>query len=327
MLQTIGHIVQNIVLPILLTVGIGALLQRYRPVSMETLTRVTLWLLVPSFLIVKIYDSDIPWNEIGSIAMVFSVSLGTLGFLLFAGLRAARVHNETTAGTLLGGLVFNAGNFGIPVAYLLYVEGTTLFIGQPDAQEGLQVQALIVMLGNLLIWGIGYVVLALAKGGRLREAMGIFMLPMPYALVTAFALRAVRLNLFDGVDFLPTWASFPLRSFTAALVPMMLIALGAQLATGARWPRWSAVLPIASIKLLVVPAATAVAVYLFGLWPWPGAQLIIGSAAPTAVNTLILTLELDGDARLAGDVVFWTTVFSAVTVAGVIAAVVALGTA
>lgn len=327
MLQTIGHIVQNIVLPILITVGVGALLQRYRPVSMESLTRVTLWLLVPSFLIVKIYDSDIPWNEIGRIAMVFALPLGSLGVLLFLCLRAAHVHNETVAGTLLGGLVFNAGNFGVPVAYLLYIEGMTLFVGQPNPQQGLQVQALVVMFCNLLIWGIGYMVLALAKGGRLRAALGIFTLPMPYALTTAFVLRSIRLNLFDGADFLPTWISFPLRSFTAALVPMMLIALGAQLASGARWPRWSAVLPIASIKLLIVPAATAAAVYSFGLWPWPGAQLIIGSAAPTAVNTLILTLELDGDARLAGDVVFWTTVFSGVTVASVIAIVVALGTA
>jgi len=293
---------------------------------METLTRVTIWLLVPSFLIVKIYDSDIPWNEIARIAMVYTLSLGSLGLLLFVGLRTASVHNETTAGTLLGGLVFNAGNFGIPVAYLLYVEGATVFIGQPDPEEGLQVQALVVMLSNLLIWCLGYMVLALAKGGRARDALGIFTLPMPYALVIAFVLRAIRLQVFDGEDFLPTWASFPLRSFTDALVPMMLIALGAQLASGARWPRWNVVLPIASIKLLAVPAATAVAVYLFGLWPWPGAQLIIGSAAPTAVNTLILTLELDGDAELAGDVVFWTTVFSSATVACVIAAVIALGT-
>jgi len=327
MLQQIGHIFQNIVLPILLTVGVGALLQRFRPVSMETLTRVTLWILVPSFLIVKIYDSNIPWDEIGLIAMVYTVSIGALGVLLFGVLRGVSVHKETVAGTLLGGLVFNAGNFGVPVAYLLYVEGGTVFAGQPDPQQGMQVQALVVMLSNLMIWCVGYMVLALAKGGTARDALGIFRLPMPYALVTAFVLRAVRLHIFNGVDFLPTWVSFPLRSFTDALVPMMLIALGAQLAIGARWPKWKTVLPIASVKLLAVPAVTALAVYWFNLWPWPGAQLIIGAAAPTAINTLILTLELDGDAELAGDVVFWTTVFSSVTVAGIIALVVALGAA
>ncbi len=327
MLQHTGRIFHDIVLPLLLMAGTGSLVQRYRPLSVETLTRVSIWLLVPSFLFVKIYDSDIPWGEISLIALVFLISLGAMGLLLFGGGRAGGAPNETVAATVLGGVVFNAGNFGIPVAHLLYVEGGTLFGGQADPQAGLQVQALVVMFSNLLIWCLGYVVLAVAKGGRAREALGLFKLPMPYALVSSFALREARLRMFGGADFLPAWAGFPLRSLSAALVPMMLIALGAQLANGARWHRWRAVAPIAFIKLVAVPAATAAAVYAFGLWPWPGAQLIIGAAAPTAVNTLILTVELDGDAELTGDVVFWTTVFSGVTVAGVIAVVTTLGAA
>lgn len=327
MLQHTGHIFHEIVLPLLLMVGIGALMQLCRPLSVETLGRVAMWLLVPSFLLVQIYDSDIPWDEIGRIALVVMVPLAVLGLLLFGGLRAAGAPSETVAAAILGGLVFNAGNFGIPVAHLLYVEGGARFAGQPDAQAGLQVQALVVMLSNLLIWCLGYVVLALAKGGRARDALGIFRLPMPYALAAAFVLRETRLRAFGGVDYLPAWAGFPLRSLSAALVPMMLIALGAQLAKGARWRRWRAVAPIAAVKLLVLPAATAAAVAAFGLWPWPGAHLVIGAAAPTAVNTLILTLELDGDAELTGDVVFWTTVFSSVTVAGVIAVVTTLGAA
>lgn len=327
MLQHTGRILYSILLPLLLMAGLGALIQRYRPLSVETLARVSMWLLVPSFLLVKIYDSDIPWDEIGLIALVFLIVLGTLGLLLFAGGRAMSAPNETVAAAILGSVVFNAGNFGIPVAHLLYVEGGTRFGGQPDTDAGLHVQALVVMLSNLLIWVLGYMVLAVAKGGLAREALGIFRLPMPYALAGSFVLREIRLRWFDGADFLPVWASFPLRSLSGALVPMMLVALGAQLARGGRWRRWRAVVPIAIIKLLAVPALIGGAVYAFGLWPWPGTQLIIGAAAPTAVNTLILTVELDGDAELTGDVVFWTTVFSGVTVAGVIAVVTALGAA
>ncbi len=327
MLHHTGQILYNILLPLLLMVGTGSLIQRYQPLSVETLARVSMWLLVPSFLLIKIYDSDIPWDEIRLIALVFLIVLGTLGVLLFAGGRALGAPNETVAAAILGSIVFNAGNFGIPVAHLLYVEGGALFGGQPDTDAGLQVQALVVMFSNLLIWCLGYVVLAVAKGGSAREALGLFKLPMPYALAAAFVLREIRLRSFDGVDFLPVWASFPLRSLSGALVPMMLVALGAQLARGARWRRWRAVAPIAVVKLLAVPAVIGAAVYAFGLWPWPGAQLIIGAAAPTAVNTLILTVELDGDADLAGDVVFWTTVFSGVTVAGVIAVVTTLGAA
>ena len=327
MLHHTGQILYNILLPLLLMVGLGTLIQRYQPLSLGTLARVSMWLLVPSFLLIKIYDSDIPWREVALIALVFLIVLGTLGVLLYVSGRAMGMANETVAAAILSSVVVNAGNFGIPVAHLLYVEGGTLFAGQADPEAGLHVQALVVMLSNLMIWILGYMVLAVAKGGRAREALGVFKLPMPYALVGAFVLREIRLRSFNGVDFLPVWASFPLRSLSGALVPMMLVALGAQLAKGARWRRWREVVPIAFIKLLAVPALIGVAVYAFGLWPWPGAQLIIGAAAPTAVNTLILTIELDGDAELTGDVVFWTTIFSGITVAGVIAVVTALGAA
>ncbi|MDE0028616.1 MAG: AEC family transporter [Deltaproteobacteria bacterium] len=327
MLHHTGQILYNILLPLLLMVGFGTLLQRYQPLSLETLARVSMYLLVPSFLLIKIYDSDIPWREIGLIALVFLIVLGVLGSLLFASGRAVRAPNKTVAAVILGSIVFNAGNFGIPVAHLLYIEGGTLFQGQPDTEAGLHVQALVVMLSNLLVWFLGYVVLAVARGGRAREALGIFKLPIPYALVTSFVLREIRLRWFNGADFLPIVVSFPLRSLSGALVPMMLVALGAQLARGARWRRWREVVPIAFVKLLALPALIGATVYAFGLWPWPGAHLIIGAAAPTAVNTLILTIELDGDAELTGDIVFWTTIFSGVTVAGVIAVVTALGAA
>ena len=327
MLHHTGQILYHILLPLLLMVGFGTLLQRYQSLSLETLARISMYLLVPSFLLVRIYDSDIPWGEIGLIALVFLIVLGVLGVLLFAGGRAFRAPNKTVAAVILGSIVFNAGNFGIPVAHLLYVEGGTLFQGQPDTEAGLHVQALVVMLSNLLVWFLGYVVLAVAKGGRAREALRIFRLPIPYALVASFVLREVRLRSFNGADFLPVWASFPLRSLSGALVPMMLVALGAQLARGARWRHWREVVPIAFVKLLALPALIGAAAYAFGLWPWPGAHLVIGAAAPTAVNTLILTIELDGDAELTGDVVFWTTVFSGVTVAGVIAVVTAMGAA
>ena len=327
MLHHTGQILYNILLPLLLMVGFGTLLQRYQSLSLETLARVSMYLLVPSFLLIKIYDSDIPWGEISLIALVFLIVLGFLGALLFASGRAVGAPNKTVAAVILGSIVFNAGNFGIPVAHLLYVEGGTLFRGQPDTEAGLHVQALVVMLSNLLVWFLGYVVLAVARGGRAREALGILKLPIPYALVTSFVLREIRLRSFNGADFLPVWVSFPLRSLSGALVPMMLVALGAQLARGARWRRWREVVPIAFVKLLALPALIGAAVYAFGLWPWPGAHLVIGAAAPTAVNTLILTIELDGDAELTGDVVFWTTIFSGVTVAGVIAVVTALGAA
>lgn len=104
----------------------------------------------------------------------------------------------------------------------------------------------------------------------------------------------------------------------------MLVILGAQLAQNPHWPRWKALLPAVSVKLLALPLVTALVVVALGLWPWPGAQIILGMAAPTAVNTLLLTLELEGDAKLAADGVFWSTLLSIFTVTVVILALLVL---
>jgi predicted permease len=79
------------------------------------------------------------------------------------------------------------------------------------------------------------------------------------------------------------------------------------------------------LKLGARPALTSGVVWAFGLWPWPGAMLIVAAAGPTAVNTLLLALEMKGDAELAADCVFWTTLLSGVTVTLVLAAVKLLG--
>ena len=52
------------------------------------------------------------------------------------------------------------------------------------------------------------------------------------------------------------------------------------------------------------------------VWPLPAALLILTSGVPSAVNALLLTLELGGDTDLAAESVFWTTVFSCLTIAG-----------
>ena len=55
--------------------------------------------------------------------------------------------------------------------------------------------------------------------------------------------------------------------------------------------------------------------WIRGTRGWPAELLILTAGVPTAVGTLLLTLELDGDADLAADCVFWTTVFSCATIA------------
>ncbi len=307
----------DIILPVLLMVGLGACLQKAKPLDIQTLSKVTIWLLVPSFLFLKIYESNLTWTQIGGVSLALTLPMIVVAGLLYFLLRWFRVPIPALSAIIMSAVVVNAGNFGIPVAELTYASrgGTPLlqFPGMTSA-DGVAVQALCVLISNLTLWGFGYVAITLAKGDGWRGVLGYFKLPMIYAIVLAFILR-------DTHTPLPKLVTFPLQMLTDATVPIMLITLGAQLARSARWPQWHIVLPVAAIKLALMPLITWPLVMGLGMWPWPGAQLVISAAGPAAVNVLFITLELGGDADLAADCVFWSTVLCAGTVTAVIAMV------
>lgn len=305
----------NILLPILIVVGLGTLVQRFprrggvsvAPLDMGTLAKLQIYLFVPTFLFVRVLSSTLSWAQIAGVAGAILLAKMLLVLPLILLLRRLQVRRDMLPVVVLSSAIFNAGNFGIPVAERAF------------GQAGGSVQALVMMMSNLTLFGVGHVLMATLAGKGSRAALaGYFKLPMAYVLVIAFALRALHLSP-------PAFLLYPLRLIADGLVPVALVTLGAQLAQQARWPRWRIITPVLVLKLLVLPAITVGVVLGLGLWPWPGAMLIVASASPTAVNTLLLVIDQKGDAALAADCVFWTTLLSAVTVTLVLTLVTALG--
>jgi hypothetical protein len=310
-LQQVGVLFGNVLVPILIIVGLGALLQRFCPVDMGSLSRLQIYLFVPTFLFYYVYTSTLTWNAMLGIAGAVILTKALLAAPLYVLLKRMRVRQETVAVVLLSSAIFNAGNFGIPVAVRAFGEA------------GGAVQALVVMVANLSLWGAGYSVVALMAGRSLKSvAIGYLKLPMVYCLLLAFALRGLHLTLPEPVVY-------SARLIANGLVPLALVTLGAQLsqqaASGRSWPQWRVVLPVVALKLLAMPAVMALVSLLLHLWPWPGAMLIVAAAGPTAVNTLLLTIEQKGDIELAAECVFWTTLLSGITVTLILFLVTAFG--
>ncbi|GAB4459125.1 MAG: AEC family transporter [Armatimonadaceae bacterium] len=295
-LQQAGSLFGTVLIPVLLIVAGGALVQRFHRLDMLTLSKMQIYLFVPIFLFYYIYKSELSLRDIAGIAGAVLLGKALLAIPLWLLLKRLEVPRETLAVVLLSSAVYNAGNFGIPVAVRAFGE------------QGASVQAVIVMVSNLSLWGVGYTLMAAISGRSPREAIiGYLKLPMIYMLLLAFGLRAFHLKL-------PEPLLYSVKTLADGLVPLALMTLGAQLALQARWPRWKAVLPVLFFKLLLLPAIMALVVWWLRLWPWPGAALIVSAAGPTAVNALLLAIEQKGDVELAAECVFWTTLCSAVTV-------------
>jgi malate permease and related proteins len=300
----------KIIVPMLLTVGIGAAAQKTHPLDLSTLSRLQVRVLLPAFLFVRLFESSLSGRQIASVALTTLLIQLVLGTIVFTVGKLRRVAPATLSAVLLGATVFNAGNFGIPVAERAF------------GRAGGAVQACIVLAANLSLWAVGYALTAVIGGKEGGGAWGAIRsylkLPMFWAMLAALALKALHV-------LPPEPLLYPLRGMADTIVTLSQMTLGAQLISQWRRPRWKVIGPVAVLKLVGLPAVAAGVVWALGLWPWPGAMIVVAAAGPTAVNTMLLAIEQDGDVPLAAECVFWTTLFSAVTVTAVLATVIALG--
>ena len=307
MLVEFGFLFGKVLVPILLLVALGALLQKRHPVEMQSLSNLQLYLFIPAFLFVHIADFKLTMGQIAGIAGSILLIQALLALPLYGLLRWRNVPRETLAVVLLASVIFNAGNFGIPVALRAF--------GKP----GGEVQALVIMTANLSLWVLGYGLSAAITGGGWKRGLGeILKLPILYVMAAGLTVRATGWHLPEPIDY-------ALHLVSDGLVPLALVTLGVQLATQWRMPRWRLILPVAFFKLIALPAVAGLVVWKLGLWPWPGAQLIVASAGPTAVNSIFLAIEQKGDVELAAECVFWNTLLSAITVTIILAIVMRLG--
>jgi hypothetical protein len=240
------------------------------------------------------------------------------------------VSRKTLAAVALAVMFYNSGNYGLPLAELAFpgreaAPGGLALTADTAAKDGGAVQAFVLMTQNILTYTLGLAIAAMAHPGGVGKSMlRIVRLPMLPTLAAALAARWWLHG--DAERALPVFISKTASYLADGLVPIALITLGAQLASKPRWPRWRPVSLVIVLRLFFGPVQMALLLWGFHLlgWPaldlwgrtgWPAELLILTAGVPTAVGTLLLTLELDGDADLAADCVFWTTVFSCVTIA------------
>jgi hypothetical protein len=315
-------ILLDIISPILLMVILGALLRWRFKLDLGTLSKINIYLFVPAFVFHKVSTSTLSWSEMGGVLAVTTIQVAILGALVWGVGRMLGISAKTLSAIAMAVMFYNSGNFGLPLAELAYPKDPP---GAPG-RDAAAVQAFVLLAQNVLTFTVGLAIAGFAEHGiSSKSVWRIVRLPVLPTLAAAMLARW-----WIGMDashHLPAMIEKAAGYLANGLVPIALVTLGAQLASRPRWPRWKPVSMVLVLRLLYAPVQMAVmlaglhwlgisALDLWGSHGWPAELLILTASVPTAVNTLLLTLELDGDADLAADCVFWTTVFSAGTITG-----------
>ena len=300
--QSVWLIFWTVITPIFTLVGVGYVVQKRLGLDAKTLTRLNFWIFVPAFLFVRIYESQLSGAQLKLILLHFALFFPLIGVLTwilggFLGF-PDRLRRALTASVMF----YNSGNYGIPVAQLAF----------PGAILPLQVQAAIVMMQNISNFTVGLLIIAGGKGRGRRETLReIFKLPMIYVLALAWTMRY-----FQIAPPAPIFVA--LHWLDSALVPVAVITLGAQMAA-LKIPRFNRVLTVSlGLRLILAPILGFGIAWMLGIRGELAQALTLSTAFPTAVNAALLAAEFDNEPEFAAAAVFYSTLFSTVTVSVVI---------
>ncbi|MEM9775867.1 MAG: AEC family transporter [Chloroflexota bacterium] len=290
----------NVITPVFALVAIGWIAGPRLELQARSLSRAAYYLFIPAFVFSTLsnatIEAELAIRMIGY-ATIVHVVVAIVGFAVakFLG-KSPKMVGAYTLLAVFG----NVGNFGFPIIQFHFGE---------SALEAATVYFLAIMVISFVI---GVLAANLHKGGRVTAILEVFKTPALLAAVPAIAVNWIDLPIPIMVDRI-------MSLLGQAMVPVMLVALGVQLA-GTKSLRLETDTVITSvIRLIVSPALAILLVGFFGLSGIERGAGIMQAAMPAAVLTSIIALEYD----LLPDFVTRTVLFS--TLASVVTLTLLLG--
>jgi len=289
----------EVLVPVFAVVAVGFVLARAIGTTPQNLTSLAYWVLGPVFVFSVLSTADLEAGAVGKIVAATAITMAVVA-AIGAGLsRVFGIGASLTGASILTAIYGNAGNFGLAVSAFALGEVV------------LPIAGLVLVTINTLgiLTGVG---LANARQGSVWVAVRTAVAsPLALALIPALIIN------LGGVE-LPIWLDRPIHLIAAAMIPVMLLTLGIQIAgMPRRLPGVLVVLPI-TLKLLLAPAVAFGSVAILDLTGVASQVVILMSAMPAAVFASLIALEHDLESDFVTSVVLIGTLASALTLPVVI---------
>lgn len=295
------YILQTVLLPIFIMIMLGYIIQKKFLLDLNTLAKLNIYVFVPGFIFVKFYKTNFALSLLLYIVVFFIIYMAVL-FIIGKVLTAIRKTDKGEATTLSNSLMFfNSGNYGVPVNDLV-------FKGDPLAMS---VQVIVLSLQNIFTFSYGVFAIQSLHIGKLKALLGYFKMPVLYALLLAIILNYANVPI-------PEFVWTPANYVADAMIAIALLMLGAQISKIKFSFKWSKSYIYVFIRLIIGPFIALIIIKIMGIEGIIAQTLFIASAMPTSVNSSVIAQEYDNHPELAAELVFLSTLLSAITVVIVI---------
>lgn len=298
------HILINNVLPLSIVISIGVVMHRIFDLDIKTLSKLNFYLFSPAIMFELLYETEISLKLFGQVVWFFLLFMGAQYVVLEAVVRLRR-HDAGMRSAMRNSVLFyNSANYGIPINQLA-------FSGNPYT---LAVQVIVMMLQSLVpnTYGIYSVNAHKTHWRDIRRV--ILSMPVIYVIPLAFLMRGFEVPLPESIDISVGYLS-------NAFIGTALFTLGVQLGSirGTLSRKLAVDVGLSSaLRLIAGPLLAWGVVLLLGLDGLMASALIVSSAVPTSLSSVLLAVEFDNEQDFASQTVLVSTVCSIATVTAVI---------
>ncbi|AFZ47424.1 Auxin Efflux Carrier [Cyanobacterium stanieri PCC 7202] len=290
------NIILSAVLPVGLIIIIGYIAGQKLNLDQLTLCKLSIYILAPALVADSLYRNTVSGRSVSLIIISYGlISLFIYGLIwLFSVFFDIEKNDRQSIFAVI--LCPNNGNMGLPI--------TTFALGN----EGLD-RAIIYMIGSS-IFLFGMLPAILSNKGIKRGVILTLQLPLIWAMFFGAMLNISRIQLPFNLG-----RSMELLGISA--IPIALIILGMQLAQ-TKFIFTLREFLLALIKLIVAPTIALGTGKIIGLEGLDLQVLVLQTAMPTAINTLVMVKEFGGNATIVAQTIITSTVMSFITLPVVI---------
>jgi len=305
----------NAVIPIILMVILGYVLKKTGMMSREfasSANKLVFHVFLPVMLFSNVYKISAP-GDLDLRYILYTLVAVVIVFLVALPLVCRVTKKKERRGVLLqSAFRSNFAHIGIPLAMSMF--------GDEGVATASLLSAALIPLFNVL----AVLSLSLFRPGGEKVKIGaigksIVKNPLIQGVFFGIVFLLLREGLgAKGISFdlmkIDVIAK-PVTYLSGVATPMALISLGAEFEISAAGKMKKEILFGVLFRTVIVPFAAIGTAILLGIFNGAHFASFIGAfATPVAIASVPMAQEMDGDSALAGQLVVWTTVVSAVTV-------------
>jgi predicted permease len=281
-------------LPILLVALAGYVLGKSLTIDSRSAGRIVFYIFSPLLVFNLMMKSQLDLKQ-ALITIGFTASvIAVMGLLAFAFGKLLRLERPQLLAVILTVAFGNTGNYGLPLVKFAF------------GDTALAVASIFYVTTTILFNTVGVLIASLGHMDLKSALLGMFKIPVVYAVFVAIFLKVFQLGL-------PLPLERTIEIAASGAIPVMIVLLGLEL-TRIQWTHGFRALGIGVlVKLLFGPLVGLLLAGMFGIQSAARQGSVIESAMPAAVATTVVATEYKLESSLVTAIVFVGTILSPLT--------------